>query len=91
MADSKNHEWQTRYAAVLLEFDPNRLTELIAAAETAMFSRLQILAQGSNGADERQAIKDAASALFTIKREVLKPRGLDFDQSKASREASELP
>lgn len=88
MTRLKYPQWQRHYEAVLLEFDPNRLRKLVTEAETAIFSRLEVLSESPDGHDERQAIKDAANALYTIKRDILKFPGLDFDQSKAAQEES---
>jgi hypothetical protein len=90
MADLKYPEWQRQYKAVLLEFDPSRLRELVAAAEDAIFVRFQALSLSPSGEDERQAIVDAVNDLYAIKRDMLKFPGLDFDQSKAIQELSGL-
>jgi hypothetical protein len=81
-------EWQQPYEAALLEFDPTKLQELVTAAETAIFVRLQALSASPVGHEERQAIADATSALFTIKREILKFPGHDFKAPKEAKESS---
>jgi hypothetical protein len=66
--------WQNEYQAALLELDPKKLLERVHAAETAIFNRLQELAQSPNSPDqkaERQAIEDALSGLKVIKRDKL--------------------
>lgn len=80
MTNTKCIEWQMHYTAALTEFDPDRLRELIAVAEAAMFSRLQVISEATDGYDERLAIRDAASALLAIKRDVLKFPGPYLDQ-----------
>lgn len=67
MADLKYPEWQCQYKAVLLEFDPRRARELIAATEETIFARFQALSLSPGGDDERQAIADAVNALYAIK------------------------
>ena len=80
----KYPQWQQAYEAVLLEFDPDRLRELVAALESAVFVRLH--AAKPVGSEERQAIDDATCALYTIKRDILKFPGLNFDSPAADRE-----
>ena len=59
-------EWQNEYRAALLEFDKIKLFERVAAAETAIYKRLQQIAQSSGHQAERQAIEDALSALSAL-------------------------
>ena len=47
--------WQHELQAALLELDTEKLRERVAAAETAIFNRLQAISQGSNHTAERQA------------------------------------
>ena len=86
----KADQWKEFYEAALLEFDPTRLTRLVAFAETAIFFRLQSLSRGPEAQEERRAIEDAINALYTIKKEKLKFPGLDFDPSSRSQESSGL-
>jgi hypothetical protein len=58
-------EWQPEYQAALLG------RERVAAAETAIFNRLQAISQGSNHTAERQAIEDALASLRVLKRDNL--------------------
>src|SRR2546425_11815189 len=51
--------------------DPETLRERVAAAETAIFNRLQAISQGSNHTAERQAIEDALASLRVLKRDNL--------------------
>jgi hypothetical protein len=73
-------EWQNEFRAALLELDTEKLRERVAAAETAIFNRLQAISQGSNTA-ERQAIEDALARLRVLKWAVLvgKARALLYD------------
>ena len=64
-------EWQNEYAAALVELDVKKLPERIAAAETAIFNRLQVISQSSDHQAERQAIEDALAALRVLKRDEL--------------------
>jgi len=66
--------WQKAYQAALLELDPKELLERVHAAQTAIFTRLQELAQSPNSPDqkaERRAIEDALSGLRVMKRDKL--------------------
>jgi hypothetical protein len=56
-------EWQNEYAAALLEFDDKCLRERVAAAETAIFKRLQQISQDSDHHAERKIIEDALESL----------------------------
>jgi hypothetical protein len=64
-------QWQNEYAAALVELDREKVPERVAAAETAIFSRLQQLSQNSDHHTERQAIKDALQSLKFLKRSEL--------------------
>ena len=66
--------WQPEYRAALLELDPNKLRELVQAAEEAIFNRLQQLARNSNSQDnkaERLAIEDALANIRVLQRDKL--------------------
>ena len=63
--------WQNEYAAAVLELDRKNLPERLAAAETAIYIRLQQLSQISPHDGERQAIEDALAALRVLKRDEL--------------------
>jgi hypothetical protein len=66
--------WQREYEAALREPDSKKLLERVHAAETAIFNRLQELAQNPDHPDhtpERQAIAEALSALQILKRDRL--------------------
>ena len=64
-------EWQNQYQAALVEFDREKLSERLAAAETAIFNRLQTISQSSDHQAERQAIEDALAGLRVLMREKL--------------------
>ena len=61
-------EWQSEYQAALLELDSEKLSKLVTAAETAIFKRLQAIAQSPDHQPERQAIEDAVATLRVLKR-----------------------
>jgi len=64
-------EWQRVYLAALVELDTNTLLERVAAAETAIFNRLQAISQKPDRHAERQAIEDALASLRILKRDNL--------------------
>jgi hypothetical protein len=61
-------EWREPYQQALLELDQKKLSERIAAAETAISNRLRAIDGDSNHHAERQAIDDALSSLRVLKR-----------------------
>jgi hypothetical protein len=61
-------EWQEPYQQAVLELDQKKLSERIAAAETAISNRVRTIAGSSNHYAERQAIDDALSSLRVLKR-----------------------
>jgi hypothetical protein len=66
--------WQREYDAALQEADPKKLLELVHAVESAIFNRLQELAQTSENTDhkaEEQAIAEALTTLRVVKRDKL--------------------
>ena len=73
-SDIRYPAWQNEYQTAVLELDPRTLLERVHAAETAIFNRLQELAQNADRPEdkaERQAIADALSALRILKRDKL--------------------
>jgi hypothetical protein len=64
-------EWQNEYRAALLEVDRGKLSERVAAAETAIYERLQQISQDPDRRAEHQAIEDALAGLRLLKRERL--------------------
>jgi predicted DNA-binding protein (UPF0278 family) len=65
-------EWQDEFQAAILELDREKLEERVMAAETAIFKRLQAIAQSSDHSSEREAIEDALSSLRALKRKELR-------------------
>jgi len=63
--------WQEPLHLALLEFDKDKLKELVANAEAAIFARLQELSQTENNTAERQAVRDGLASLRVLKRDVL--------------------
>jgi hypothetical protein len=64
--------WQKLCQEALVELDSEKLKELIAEAEAAVFLRLQELVISSDGQAERQALLDVSSSLRFLKRDVLR-------------------
>ena len=64
-------EWQRDYQAALLEPDSEKLVNLVAAAEAAIFKRLQAIGQSQDHRVERQAIEDALANLRVLRRDSL--------------------
>jgi hypothetical protein len=61
-------KWERAYQQALLELEDEKLKELIAAAEKAIFERLRVIECDSNHNDERHSIGDALSVLNLLKR-----------------------
>jgi hypothetical protein len=64
--------WQKICQEALVELDPDKLKERVAAAEAAVFMRSQELAHNPDARAERQALRDVTSSLRFLKRDVLK-------------------
>jgi hypothetical protein len=64
-------EWQNEYQAALLELDRQKLSERVAAAEAAIYKRLQAISQNSDHHAERQAIADALVGIRVLMKEKL--------------------
>jgi hypothetical protein len=64
-------EWQNDYEAALAEPDREKLAELVAAAETAIFIRLHTILQSAEHRAEHQAIENALAGLRVLKRDKL--------------------
>ena len=64
-------EWQTPLQEVLLEFDREKLPEKIRNVESLILERLQQLALGNNGHDEKDSLHDALIILRIVKRDKL--------------------
>ena len=71
MRDLRYPGWQKTYQEALIEIDGNKLKERVAAAESAIFNRLQAMSPNRDTVNERQAIEDALSSLRYLKRETL--------------------
>jgi hypothetical protein len=69
--DIQSAEWRDAYQQALLGLDQKKLSERIAAAETAISNRLRAIAGNSNHHAERLAIDDARSSLRVLKRNSL--------------------
>jgi hypothetical protein len=67
----KYPHWQREFEAALLEDDPQKLRQLVDAAEAAIFLRSQALVESPQGHAEQQAISDAIQTLRAIQREKL--------------------
>jgi hypothetical protein len=66
--------WQREYEAAVSEADPGKLLERVHAAEAAIFTRLQELAEDSDNLSrdaEQQAIADALRTLRVLTRDKL--------------------
>jgi hypothetical protein len=71
MRDLRYPGWQKTYQEALIEIDSDKLKERVAAAESAIFNRLQAMLPNRDTVRERQAIEDALSSLRYLKRETL--------------------
>ena len=71
MSDLENPAWRKSYKEALSEFDPGKLVERVADAETAILSRMQALQTSSDGHVERQAIGEALNGLRILQTEKL--------------------
>jgi hypothetical protein len=63
--------WEKPYQDALKESDPQKRSEKVTAAETAIFQRLRALVNSADGNSEAIAIQDALDALFNLKNEKL--------------------
>jgi hypothetical protein len=66
-------EWQSQVKDALLELDPQKLSQYIEAAETAIANRLQVIASEPGHQPERLAISDALATLRFLKKECPPP------------------
>jgi hypothetical protein len=64
-------DWYSVYTAALLELNPTNLPTLIHDAETAIFSRIQSLAEDADSIRERETIAAALSNLRALQRNML--------------------
>jgi len=65
-------EWQKIIHEASIEPDLDKLRDKITEAESAIFNRLQMLGQNTEGSEERTALQDASNTLLNLKREMLK-------------------
>ena len=63
--------WKEPYLAALKESDKEKLTELVGAAEDAIFRRLQELSALSGHGSEREELKTASEGLLMLQVERL--------------------
>jgi hypothetical protein len=63
-------DWQQKFQAVLLG-DSQVLPQLVAAAEAAIYLRLQALVNSPDGHEERASLTDAIRKLRVIQKETL--------------------
>jgi hypothetical protein len=68
-------EWYRIYTAALLECDLPKLPTRIREAETAIFARIQDLAEDSDSCQERELISDALFSLRTLRKPLLRYSG----------------
>ena len=59
--------WQKPYENALTELDPLKVSERVAAAETAIALRMRQTSGSLDGQDEQRALKGAREALNTLK------------------------
>ena len=64
-------QWQNEYQAALVELDPEKLSERVAAAETSIYKLLQAISQSVDRRAEHEAIEDALAGLRILKRDSL--------------------
>jgi hypothetical protein len=69
----RNDSWQALYEVAMIETDPQKLRVCVRAAEEAISARLGLLG-GQVSRDELVAMRDATSALHTLKREWTRKR-----------------
>lgn len=75
MDERKLSPWQATYRAALQESEPEKLRELVLAAEAAIFVRLQKLEGAADTVEhqeERGALKEAIDSLYVLKIQKLK-------------------
>jgi hypothetical protein len=67
-----NSVWRVIYADAIAENNPEKLWEKVAAAEAAIFERLQELTQDADSGDERSDLRLATKTLLALKTDTLK-------------------
>jgi hypothetical protein len=68
----KQAEWYLRYTAAVAESNPAKLPVKIHEAESAMFLRIQDLAENPDLNHERDVLSNALSSLRALKRNLLR-------------------
>jgi hypothetical protein len=72
-ADHRDHAWKETVAEAMSESNPENLPAKIAAAEAAIFERLQVLVTKSDSRSaEVRELREASQALLALKTNVLK-------------------
>jgi hypothetical protein len=61
-----NSSWKKPYLEALAETDKKKLTELVYAAEEAIFRRAQELSGSTDHHEERSELNEASAALMAI-------------------------
>jgi hypothetical protein len=67
--DLKYPQWQMPLREAILEFDAERLSNKVQAAEKAIDTRLRGLTAENHDFQERQALKDALATLEILRRQ----------------------
>jgi hypothetical protein len=70
--DHKLYAWSQTFSQAVKEKDPQKLQEKVAAAEAAIFNRLQDLAQGNGAEIEIIALREASNIILSLKTDVLR-------------------
>lgn len=71
-ADHNLYVWSQTFSEAVKEKDPQKLQEKVAAAEAAIFNRLQSLTQGNGAEIEIIALREASDTLLSLKTDVLR-------------------
>ena len=70
--DNGLYAWSQTFSEAVKETDPHKLHEKVAAAEAAIFHRLQDLAEANGAEREIMALRKATDALLSLKTDVLR-------------------
>lgn len=70
--DHLGPHWKEMVAEAVSETDPQQLREKVAAAEAAIFQRLQRLANSKGSHTEMRELRAASDRLLALKTDVLK-------------------
>lgn len=66
------YAWSLTFSEALKEKDPQKLQKKVAAAEAAIFTRLQDLTQANGAETEIIALREASNTLLSLKTDVLR-------------------